>query len=76
MPADGYVIEVKSEVNADGERSREIWYAHIHDRVRAVRAVRRAARVGRQATVDVVRSEKHKTLVERLAVLEGEVRQS
>jgi hypothetical protein len=74
MPADGYVIEVKIEASSDGERSSEIWYAHIHDRDRAIRAVRKAAGAGRQAAVDIVRTEKHKTLVERLAVLEGEVR--
>jgi hypothetical protein len=73
--ADGYVIEVTSAPGLDGEQSREIWYAHIHDRKRAIRAVRRAAGAGRRTDVDVVRTEKHRILLERLAILEGEVRQ-
>jgi hypothetical protein len=71
--ADGYVIEVTRVPGPDGEPSRETWYAHIHDRDRAVRAVRKAAGAGRQAAVDVVRAEKHRILLERLAILEGEV---
>jgi len=73
--ADGYVIQVTSVPNTNGERSKEIWYAHIHDRDRAIRAVRKAAGAGRRAAVDVVRTEKHRVLLERLAILEGEVRQ-
>jgi hypothetical protein len=38
------------------------------------RAVRKAAEAPKGAAVDVVRPEKHKVLLERLALLEGEVR--
>jgi hypothetical protein len=72
--ADGYVIELTCPQAAEGERLKEIWYAHISDRNRAIRAVRKAAGVGKAVAVEIVRTESHRILFERLALLEGEVR--
>jgi hypothetical protein len=72
--ADGYIIELTNPPAPEGERAKEIWYAHIPDRKRAIRAVRKAAGAGKAAVVDIVRPERHKILLERLALLEGEVR--
>jgi len=72
--ADGYIIELTNPPAAEDKPVKEIWYAHIPDRKRAIRAVRRAARAGRAVAVDIVRPESHKILLERLALLEGEVR--
>ena len=55
---------------------REVWYAHIPDRKRAIRAVRKAAGAGKDVAVDILRAERHIILLERLALLEGEVRPS
>jgi hypothetical protein len=67
MAAEGYIIEVTNPPDALGERTRQVWYAHIHERGRAIRAVRKAAGAGRQAAVDFVRTEKHRILLlERL----------
>ena len=49
------------------------------DRARIVhqdQALREAAGAGKEVTVDIVRPESHKMLLERLALLEGEVRHS
>jgi hypothetical protein len=72
--ADGYVLEVTNSSQIEGKPPRQIWYAHIPDRDRAIRAVRKAAAAGRYAAVEIVRSERHRILLERLALLEGEVR--
>ena len=72
--ADGYVLEIKNAPEVDGKPLRQIWYAHIPDRNRAIRAVRKAAEAGEHAAVEIVRPERHKILLERLALLEGEVR--
>jgi hypothetical protein len=72
--ADGYIIELTNPRAAEGKPAKEIWYAHIPDRKRAIRAVRKAAGVGKAVAVDIVRPERHRILLERLALLEGEVR--
>jgi hypothetical protein len=72
--ADGYIVEVTTPQEAEGKPLRQTWYAHIPDKNRAIRAVRKAAEAPKGAAVDVVRPEKHKVLLERLALLEGEVR--
>ena len=72
--ADGYIIEVTNPFAAAGEPEKTIWYAHIHDKKRAIRAVRKAAGAKKDVSVDVVRSERHVILLERLGILEGEVR--
>jgi hypothetical protein len=72
--ADGYVIEITSPEEIEGKSLRQIWYAHIPDKNRAIKAVRKAAEAGRHAAVAIVRPERHKVLLERLALLEGEVR--
>ena len=72
--ADGYVLEIKNTPEVEGKPIRQIWYAHIPDRNRAITAVRKAAEAGRYAAVEIIRPERHKILLERLALLEGEVR--
>src|ERR1700680_4624574 len=72
--ADGYIIEVTNPFVAADEPVKQIWYAHIHDRNRAIRAVRKAAGAPQEVSGDVVRSERHVILLERLGILEGEVR--
>jgi len=72
--ADGYIIELTNPPAAEDKPVKEIWYAHIPDRKRAMRAVRRAAGAGKAVAVDIVRPERHKILLERLALLEDEVR--
>jgi hypothetical protein len=72
--ADGYVVEITSPEEIEGKPLRQVWYAHIADRSRAIKAVRKAAEAGRHAAVEIVRPERHKILLERLALLEGEVR--
>ncbi len=72
--ADGYVLEITNRHDVEGKPPRQIWYAHIPDRNRAIKAVRKAAEAGRHAAVEIVRPERHKILLERLALLEGEVR--
>ena len=72
--ADGYVVEVRTPPLAGGESVKEIWYAHIPDEKRAIKAVRKAAGAGKDTAVNVVRAESHKVLLERLGLLEGEVR--
>lgn len=72
--ADGYVVEVGGPREAEDKPDREIWYAHIPDKGKAVRAVRKASGASRNTAVEIVRSERHKILLERLALLEGEVR--
>ena len=72
--ADGYIIELTNPPAAEDKPVKEIWYAHIPDRKRATRAVRKAAGAAKAVTVDIVRPERHKILLERLALLEGEVR--
>jgi hypothetical protein len=72
--ADSYVIEIKNTPEVEGTPLRQIWYAHIPERNRAIKAVRKAAGAGRHAAVEIVRPERHKILLERLALLEGEVR--
>jgi hypothetical protein len=74
--ADGYIIEVTNPLAAADEPVRQIWYAHIPDKAKAIRAVRKAAGATKQASVDVVRTERHVILLERLGLLEGEVRSS
>jgi len=46
--ADGYIIELTNPPAAEGKPAKEIWYAHIPDRKRAIRAVRKAAGSERQ----------------------------
>jgi hypothetical protein len=72
--ADGYIIELTNPPAAEDKPVKAIWYAHIPDRKRAIQAVRKAAGAGKAAAVDIVRPERHKILLERLALLEGEVR--
>ena len=72
--ADGYVLEVTNSFRIEGKSRRQIWYAHIPDRNRVIKAVRKAAEAGKHAAVEIVRTERHKILLERLALLEGEVR--
>jgi hypothetical protein len=72
--ADGYIIEITNPPVAEDKPLKEIWYAHIPDRKRALKPVRKAARAAKDAAVDIVRPERHKILLERLALLEGEVR--
>ena len=72
--ADGYVVEITNPPEVEGKPQRQIWYAHIPDRNRAIKAVRKAAEAGRRAAVEIVRPEKRRILLERLALLEGEVR--
>lgn len=72
--ADGYVLEVTNPSEVEGKPPRQIWYAHIPDRNRAIKAVRKAAEAGKHAAVEIVRAERHQVLLERLALLEGEVR--
>jgi hypothetical protein len=67
--ADGYLIEVTNPLAADGEPVKQTWYAHIHDRTKAIRAVRKAAGASKHVTVDVVRTERHVILLERLGLL-------
>ena len=74
--ADGYVIEVTISLTSDGEPIKAIWYAHIHDKKRALRAVRKASGADRHMAVEIIRGERHKVLLERLGILEGEVRLS
>jgi hypothetical protein len=69
MAADGYVIEVRSPPDTLGEQTKQVWYAHIHERSRAIRALRKAACAGLQSAVDVIWTEKHRILRERLAIL-------
>ena len=70
----GYIIELTRPPAAEGKPPKEIWYAHIHDKERAIRAVRKAAGAKKEVAVDIVREESHKMLLERLGLLEGEVR--
>jgi hypothetical protein len=72
--ADGYVLEVINSSQIEDKPARQLWYAHIPDRSRAIKAVRKAAEAGRHAAVEIVRPERHRILLERLALLEGEVR--
>jgi hypothetical protein len=72
--ADGYIVEVTNPFAAADEPARQIWYAHIHDKARAIRAVRKAAGAAKHLSVDIVRTERHVILLERLGILEGEVR--
>ena len=67
--ADGYIIEVTNPFVAAGEPVKQTWYAHIHDRTKAIRAVRKAAGASKHVTVDVVRTERHVILLERLGLL-------
>ena len=71
--ADGYIVEVTNPDASDSEPTKQIWYAHIHDRNQAIKAVRKASGAKRHAAVDIVRPEKHIMLLERLGILEGEV---
>jgi hypothetical protein len=71
--ADGCIIEITDPPFA-GKPFKEIWYAHILDRKRAIKAVRKAAGAGKTVAVDIVRPERHRILLEHLALLEGEVR--
>ena len=74
--ADDYILEVTNPLAAADEPAKRIWYAHIHDKARAIRAVRKAAGATKEVSVDVVRRERHVILLERLDLLEGEVRSS
>ena len=70
----GYIIELTKPPAAEGKPLKEIWCAHIHDKERALKAVRKAAGARNVVAVDIVRVESHKMLLERLGLLEGEVR--
>ena len=72
--ADGYILEVTIPPMAGGELVKETWYAHIADKKRAIEAVKKAVGARKEAAVHVVRAERHKVLLERLGLLEGEVR--
>ena len=74
--SDGYIVQVTTAPMDGGAAVKEIWYAHIHDGKRAIRAVRKAAGAAKDVAIDIVRAEKHSVLLERLGVLEGEVRPS
>jgi hypothetical protein len=74
--ADGYIVEVTNPFPVAGEPNKQIWYAHIYDRQRAMKAVRKAAGARKHVSVDIVRTERHVILLERLGILEGEVRAS
>jgi len=63
--ADGYIIEITNPPFAEGKLFKEIWYAHIPDRKRAIKAVRKAAGAGKTVAVDILRPERHKILLER-----------
>ena len=62
--ADGYIIEVTNSPVAEGKPLKETWYAHIHDKKRAIKVVRKAAGVTKHVAVEVVRVESHKMLLE------------
>ena len=70
----GYIIEITKLPATEGKPLKEIWYAHLQDKERAIRAVRKAAGARKEVAVDIVRMESHKMLLERLGLLEGEVR--
>ena len=72
--SDGYIVEVTNPFVGADEPAKQIWYAHIPDKARAIRAVRKAAGATKHVSVDVVRTERHIFLLERLGILEGEVR--
>jgi hypothetical protein len=74
--ADGYIIEITSPPAAGGEPMKQIWYAHIPDKKRAITAVRKAAGASQNVAVEIVRTERHLILLQRLGILEGEVRSS
>jgi hypothetical protein len=74
--ADGYIIEVTIPPTAGGKPTKAIWYAHIHDKKRALRAVRKASGADKGMAVEIIRAERHGILLERLGILEGEVRLS
>ncbi len=67
----GYIIEITKPPATEGKPLKEIWYAHIQDKERAIRAVRKAAGARKEVAVDIVRMESHKMLLERLGLLRG-----
>ena len=67
----GYMILVRTPTG-DGEDTKQIWFAHIPDRDRAVQAVETGAGGAQGTRVTVVGTVRHAVLVDHLGVPEGE----
>ena len=58
----------------DGEDAKQIWFAHIPDKDRAVQAVETGAGAAQGTRVTVLGTVRHAVLVDQLGVPEGEAR--
>jgi hypothetical protein len=70
----GYMILVRTVRMVGFEDSKDIWFAHIPDRERAVKAVGTATGAAQATKVTVLGTIRHAVLVDQLGVQEGEVR--
>ena len=69
----GYMILVRTP-SGGGEDTKQIWFAHIPDRDRAVQAVEIGAGAAQGNKVTVLGTIRHAVLVDQLGVPEGEAR--
>jgi hypothetical protein len=70
----GYMILVRTAPMTGFEDIKEIWFAHIPDRERAVQSVETATAAAQGTIVTALGTIRHAVLVDQLGVPEGEVR--
>jgi hypothetical protein len=70
----GYMILVRTARMAGFEDTKDIWFAHIPDMARAVKAVETAIGAAQGTKVTVLGTIRHAVLVDQLGVPDGEVR--
>jgi hypothetical protein len=70
----GYIILVRTARMAGFEDRKDIWFAHIPDMERAVKAVETATGGAQGTKITVLGTIRHAVLVDQLGVPDGEVR--
>jgi hypothetical protein len=70
----GYMILVRTARMAGFEDTKDIWFAHIPDMERAVKAVETATGAAQGTKITVLGTIRHAVLVDQLGVPDGEVR--
>ena len=69
----GYILLVKTPGDGGRVDTSEIWFAHIKDQEKAVRAVEAAVAAAQAAVITVLGTVRHAVLVDQIGVAEGNV---